>query len=84
VDKAHVAAILDDVANLLELSGGNLGRLGYYLAAFALTLLLAHLSYRYFELPFLRLKDRRFASAQAAAPPATPGVPAAPAPTAAV
>ena len=58
--------------------------LGYYLAAFALTLLLAHLSYRYFELPFLRLKDRRFASAQAAAPPATPGVPAAPAPTAVV
>jgi len=57
--------------------------LGYYLAAFALTFLLAHLSYRYFELPFLRLKDRRFSSAQEAAPPAPPHVPPAPAPTAA-
>lgn len=45
--------------------------LSYYGVLFALTFLLAHLSYRYFEQPFLRLKDRRFASA-AAAPPTTP------------
>ena len=32
----------------------------YYAMAIGLTLLLAHLSYRYFELPFLRLKDRRW------------------------
>lgn len=31
----------------------------YYATALALTLLLAQLSYRFFELPFLRLKDRR-------------------------
>jgi peptidoglycan/LPS O-acetylase OafA/YrhL len=35
--------------------------LGYYTLVFTLTFLLAHLSYRYFEQPFLRLKDRRFA-----------------------
>ena len=58
--------------------------LGYYLAAFALTFLLAHLSYRYFEQPFLRLKDRRFSSVPAAppAPPASAGAAPAPAPTA--
>ena len=33
----------------------------YYATAFGLTFLLAHLSYRFFELPFLRLKDRRLA-----------------------
>lgn len=32
----------------------------YYGMAFGLTVLLAHLSYRWFETPFLRLKDRRF------------------------
>jgi peptidoglycan/LPS O-acetylase OafA/YrhL len=32
----------------------------YYGMALGLTALLAHLSYRYFESPFLRLKDRRF------------------------
>jgi peptidoglycan/LPS O-acetylase OafA/YrhL len=35
---------------------------GYYAMAFGLTVLLAHLSYRWFELPFLRLKDRRFSA----------------------
>jgi peptidoglycan/LPS O-acetylase OafA/YrhL len=34
--------------------------LAYYALAFAGTWLLAHLSYRWFELPFLRLKDRRY------------------------
>ena len=34
--------------------------LAYYGIALGLTALLAHLSYRYFESPFLRLKDRRF------------------------
>ncbi len=33
---------------------------GYYLVAFGLTVALAHFSYRWFERPFLRLKDRRF------------------------
>lgn len=48
----------------------------YYAFVFAATLLMAHLSYRYFERPFLRLKDRRYASrpvaqqAPASAPPA--------------
>lgn len=46
----------------------------YYGLAFGLTILLAHLSYRYFELPFLRLKDRRFSSLPAA-PPIPPGPP---------
>ncbi len=32
----------------------------YYAVALGLTVLLAHLSYRYFESPFLRLKERRF------------------------
>ena len=32
----------------------------YYGMALGLTFLVAHLSYRYFESPFLRLKDRRF------------------------
>ncbi|HXU45879.1 MAG TPA: acyltransferase [Thermoanaerobaculia bacterium] len=34
--------------------------IAYYGCALGLTLLLAHLSYRYFETPFLRLKDRRY------------------------
>ena len=34
--------------------------LAYYGLVFGLTFLLAHLSYRFFERPFLRLKDRRF------------------------
>lgn len=33
---------------------------GYYSLALGLAVLLAHLSYRYLESPFLRLKDRRF------------------------
>jgi peptidoglycan/LPS O-acetylase OafA/YrhL len=33
----------------------------YYGMALGLTVLMAHLSYRWFEQPFLRLKDRRFA-----------------------
>lgn len=33
----------------------------YYATAIGATLILAHLSYQYFEKPFLRLKDRRFA-----------------------
>ena len=35
----------------------------YYTMAIGLTLLLAHLSYRLYELPFLRLKDRRWSLA---------------------
>lgn len=38
----------------------------YYATALALTLVLAELSYRFFELPFLRLKDRRLRPAIAA------------------
>ncbi len=34
--------------------------IAYYVTAFGLTVLLAHFSYRWFERPFLRLKDRRF------------------------
>jgi len=41
----------------------------YYAIAFGLTFLLAHLSYRLFELPFLRLKDRRLS------PPPLPPAP---------
>jgi peptidoglycan/LPS O-acetylase OafA/YrhL len=48
---------------------------GYYIMACGMTVLLAHLSYRWFEKPFLRLKDRRF-SAEAPAPrPLEPAVP---------
>jgi peptidoglycan/LPS O-acetylase OafA/YrhL len=57
--------------------------LGYYLLVFGLTFLLAHFSYRYFEQPFLRLKDRRFAPAPVAPPPSPPEVAPVPAPTAA-
>jgi len=41
---------------------GNLALycLAYYGLVLALAILLAHLSYRWLELPFLRLKDRRF------------------------
>ena len=53
--------------------------LGYYGMVFALTFLLAHLSYRYFEQPFLRLKDRRFSSASVA-PPVPPVPPVGPVP----
>ncbi|HJX27749.1 MAG TPA: acyltransferase, partial [Thermoanaerobaculia bacterium] len=38
----------------------------YYAMAFGLTVLFAHVSYRWFELPFLRLKDRRFSTEAAA------------------
>lgn len=34
--------------------------IAYYVVALGLTFLLAHLSYRWLELPFLRLKERRF------------------------
>lgn len=34
----------------------------YYATACGLTVLFAHLSYRWFETPFLRLKDRRFST----------------------
>jgi peptidoglycan/LPS O-acetylase OafA/YrhL len=54
--------------------------LAYYGLVFGLTFLLAHLSYRWFERPFLRLKDRRFANLSAnttADPTMTPdGLPA--------
>jgi len=43
----------------------------YYVTALGLTILLAHLSYRYLESPFLRLKNRRFSL-----PAASPVVPA--------
>jgi peptidoglycan/LPS O-acetylase OafA/YrhL len=62
----------------------------YYGLVFGLTFLIAHLSYRYFELPFLRLKDRRYAVGSAAEPAAAPpplepapGTAAVPAPAAA-
>jgi peptidoglycan/LPS O-acetylase OafA/YrhL len=44
----------------------------FYGLALGLTVLLAHLSYRYFESPFLRLKDRRFSLLVSA--PVTPDV----------
>jgi peptidoglycan/LPS O-acetylase OafA/YrhL len=40
----------------------------YYTTALGLTFLLAHLSYRWFELPFLRLKERRFSLSAATQP----------------
>jgi peptidoglycan/LPS O-acetylase OafA/YrhL len=44
----------------------------FYLLAFGLTWLLAELSYRFYELPFLRLKDRRFTVIRTdSGPPAT-------------
>ncbi len=46
----------------------------FYGLVFGLTFLLAHLSYRWFEQPFLRLKDRRFAALPA--PPAAAPAPA--------
>jgi peptidoglycan/LPS O-acetylase OafA/YrhL len=52
---------------------GNLWLYGiaYYAMAFGLTVLFASVSYRWFEMPFLRLKDRRFPTeAQAPAPAA--------------
>jgi peptidoglycan/LPS O-acetylase OafA/YrhL len=48
----------------------------YYGMVFGLTLLLAHLSYRFWERPFLRLKDRRFSLL-----PSGPPVPPTAAPT---
>jgi peptidoglycan/LPS O-acetylase OafA/YrhL len=52
--------------------------LAYYGLVLTVTFLLAHLSYRWFERPFLRLKDRRFSllpSGPAAAATATATVP---------
>jgi len=52
--------------------------ISYYGLALGLTVLLAHLSYRYFESPFLRLKDRRFSlpsSPREVSPSATAGLP---------
>lgn len=48
--------------------------LAYYGMALGLTVLSAHLSYRLFESPFLRLKDRRF-SLVASAPRSAPAAP---------
>jgi peptidoglycan/LPS O-acetylase OafA/YrhL len=53
--------------------------LGYYGLVFTLTFLLAHVSYRFFERPFLRLKDRRF-SLLPTDPPHPPDTPVAAAP----
>jgi peptidoglycan/LPS O-acetylase OafA/YrhL len=46
--------------------GGSLALycLAYYGLVLSLAILLAHFSYRFFERPFLRLKDRRFAVAK--------------------
>jgi peptidoglycan/LPS O-acetylase OafA/YrhL len=52
--------------------------LAYYALVFGLTFLLAHLSYRWYEQPFLRLKERRFSIRPAAAPPAAPAAVGAP------
>jgi peptidoglycan/LPS O-acetylase OafA/YrhL len=49
----------------------------YYCLVFGLTSLFAHLSYRYFEWPFLRLKDLRFSIAPPEAPVAAPTPPVA-------
>jgi peptidoglycan/LPS O-acetylase OafA/YrhL len=47
--------------------------LAYYGLVLGLTFLLAHTSYRWFERPFLRLKDRRFSGGEApAAAPESP------------
>lgn len=48
--------------------------LAYYGTALGLTVLFAHLSYRFYESPFLRLKDRRYSLA-AAAPQGAPAAP---------
>lgn len=48
--------------------------LAYYGMALGLTVLFAHLSYRLYESPFLRLKDRRF-SLVATAPQSAPAAP---------
>lgn len=49
----------------------------YYALVFAVTILLAYLSYRYFETPFLRLKNRRYASLRSQGTAQTPLLPAA-------
>jgi peptidoglycan/LPS O-acetylase OafA/YrhL len=64
---------------VFKASGGWQGHvvlftLGYYGMALGLTVLLAHLSYRLYEGPFLRLKDRRF-SLVATAPRSAPAAP---------
>lgn len=48
---------------------------GYYIMACGMTVLLAHLSYRWFEKPFLRLKDRRFSAEGPRPRPLEPAVP---------
>jgi peptidoglycan/LPS O-acetylase OafA/YrhL len=48
--------------------------LAYYGTALGLTVLFAHLSYRFYESPFLRLKDRRYSLA-AAEPQGAPAAP---------
>jgi len=61
----HMVAVYTAAEVFLRSSwwrGGSLVFYGlaYYGLVLGLTFLLAHLSYRWFELPFLRLKDRRF------------------------
>ena len=46
----------------------------YYAMALGLTFLISHLSYRWFELPFLRLKDRRYSMPALAARSAAVGI----------
>ena len=54
--------------------------LGYYGLVFGLTFLGAHLSYRWFEQPFLRLKDRRYTAQPPKIRAAGPAAPVAPTP----
>jgi peptidoglycan/LPS O-acetylase OafA/YrhL len=72
----HMVAIYA-VSALYKQTGWGRGGLlpylaGYYALAFTGTFLLAHLSYRYYERPFLRLKDLRFSPLPRPAGPAGP------------
>jgi peptidoglycan/LPS O-acetylase OafA/YrhL len=44
----------------------------FYATVFGATFLLAHLSYRYLESPFLRLKEQRFSLLPSSPAPAAP------------
>lgn len=51
--------------------------LAYYAVAIGSTIVLAHLSYRFFESPFLRLKDRKFSVVASGPTPPLPTLPGA-------
>jgi peptidoglycan/LPS O-acetylase OafA/YrhL len=76
----HMIAVYATSAFFQRFRGLN-GNLWLYCAAYyslvlGLTFLLAHLSYRWFESPFLRLKDRRFSLPAVPHPVVPPNEPA--------